>query len=104
MPRVTVIERTGAIRSLEAESGRSLMEALRAAGVEDLLALCGGCCCCGTCHVYIEIPVASLPPAGEDEEDMLSASAFRRPQSRLSCQIRMSEALDGLRVIIAPYG
>lgn len=105
MPLLTVIERSGARRVIEAEVGRSLMEALRGADVQELLALCGGCCSCGTCHVYVDaVATGALPPVGEDEDEILKASAFRRPESRLSCQIRMSDALEGLRVTIAPYG
>lgn len=105
VPRVTVVERSGAVSLVATEARGSLMEAIRAAGVNEMLALCGGCCCCGTCHVYVGGPGANaLPPMSEDEDDMLRASAHRRPTSRLSCQIRMSEALDGLRVTIAPNG
>jgi ferredoxin len=103
MPLVNVTSRDGRTRALTAESGRSLMECLRSGGIEELLALCGGCCSCGTCHVYVaEEWLAALPPRGVDEDDLLSARDFRQPNSRLSCQIRVSEALDGIEVTVAP--
>ena len=105
MPGVTVVERSGAVHVVATEGRGSLMEAVRGAGFEEMLALCRGCCCCGTCHVYVdEAAVDALPPVGEDEDDVLNSSAHRRPTSRLACQIRMVEAPDGLRVTIAPNG
>jgi 2Fe-2S ferredoxin len=105
MPHVTVVERSGAVRIIEAAREQSLMEAIRSAEIEEMLALCGGCCCCGTCHVYVDVPGPdALPPVGEDEDDLLDWSVHRRPTSRLSCQIPMKDAPEGLRVTIAPYG
>jgi 2Fe-2S ferredoxin len=79
------------------------MEATRDAGFDELLALCGGCCSCATCHVYVDPAVAaSLPPVSEDESDLLDGSPHRNEQSRLSCQVIMSDALSGLTVTIAP--
>jgi 2Fe-2S ferredoxin len=103
MPTVTVTTRDGRTRELTAQSGRSLMENLRAGGIEEILALCGGCCSCATCHVYVdEAWLGALPPVGRDEDDLLDTSGARRPNSRLSCQIRVSDALDGLAVTVAP--
>jgi len=80
-----------------------MMEAIREAGFTELLALCGGCCACATCHVYIDIDEANLlPPMSADEDTLLSGSSHRSSPSRLSCQIPVTEALDGLRVTIAP--
>ncbi len=83
--------------------GLSVMEVIRDAGFDELLALCGGSCSCATCHVYVDAEHADrlLPPSA-DEEDLLDSSAFRTDRSRLSCQIRFGEELDGLRVTIAP--
>ena len=68
-----------------------------------LLALCGGCCSCATCHVHIDPAFADrLPKMGEDENDLLDSTDHRNETSRLSCQIPVSDALDGLIVTIAP--
>ena len=102
MPIVNVTTRDGRTKAVEAKSGRSLMENLRAGGIEEILALCGGCCSCGTCHVYVDEEwLASLPPMSEGEDDLLDLSDERRPNSRLSCQIMVSEALDGIAVMVA---
>jgi 2Fe-2S ferredoxin len=79
------------------------MEVIRQSGVDELLALCGGCCSCGTCHVHVDEEwLAALPPVKSDEDDLLDISDYRTANSRLSCQIRFEQALDGLRVTIAP--
>jgi ferredoxin, 2Fe-2S len=71
--------------------------------MNDLLALCGGVCSCGTCHVHVdENFMPALAPMHEDESGVLAASSHRQANSRLSCQLRMSDELDGLRVTIAP--
>lgn len=78
------------------------MEAIRDAGNDELLALCGGCCSCATCHVHVdEAWIAKLPPMTADENDLLDSSDHRSATSRLSCQLPFSDALDGLRVTIA---
>ena len=103
MPTVTVTTRDGQSRPFEATSGRSLMENLRSNGVDELLALCGGCLSCATCHVYVEQDwLPRLPPMGDDEDDLLDSSGARMPNSRLSCQIPVTDALDGLAVTVAP--
>jgi 2Fe-2S ferredoxin len=79
------------------------MEAIRNAGIDELLALCGGCLSCATCHVYVEGEYLDrLGPIGADEDDLLDSSSARDGSSRLSCQLVFSEALEGLRVTIAP--
>jgi len=100
---ITVTMRTGQVEMLRAEEGRSVMEAIRAGGLGELLALCGGMCSCATCHVYVDpafLPL--LSPWSSDEEDLLDMSSHRTEQSRLSCQLKCAPALDGLRVRIAP--
>jgi 2Fe-2S ferredoxin len=88
---------------IEGQSGLSLMEVIRDAGIEEVLALCGGCCSCATCHVYVDSTFAErLPPIGEDENDLLDSSDNRRQESRLSCQILLGDSLDMMRVTIAP--
>ena len=103
MAKVTVISRNGEGREVEAENGLSLMEVIRDNGFDELLALCGGCCSCATCHVHIDPAFADLlPEMGEDENDMLDSTDHSNETSRLSCQTPVSDALDGLIVTIAP--
>ena len=103
MPQLTVIQRDGESRTIDAQDGLSVMEAIRDNGFDELLALCGGCCSCATCHVYVDEAYADkLPPMSEDENDLLDSSDHRGPQSRLSCQIPVSSALEGMKVTIAP--
>jgi ferredoxin, 2Fe-2S len=88
---------------MEGEAGRPVMEIIRSNGVDELLALCGGCCACATCHVYIDPAfIDMLPAMNEDEDGLLESSDHRTAESRLSCQIRFNDTLDGLRVTIAP--
>jgi len=100
MPMLTVTTRGGAVRDIDGQVGLSVMEAIRDGGIDELAAVCGGCCSCATCHVYVEADdLALLPPMGMDEDDLLDASEHRTARSRLSCQIAI---FDGLRVEIAP--
>lgn len=102
MAKITVVGREGDTKELEGESGLTLMEVIRDNGFDELLALCGGCCSCATCHVHIDPSFKDkLPAMGEDEDDLLESSDHRNEDSRLSCQIEMSDALDGLKVTIA---
>ena len=102
MPTLTVVSRDGKETTFEAEPGLTVMEAIRDAGIDELLALCGGCCSCATCHVHVDPEqFVDLEPMSEDENDLLESSDSRSLHSRLSCQIRFGEALDGLRVTIA---
>lgn len=102
MTRLIVTTREGAETTIDAVTGHSVMESIRDAGIDELLALCGGCCSCATCHVYVdEAFAAALPPVGTDEDDLLDSSDQRRATSRLSCQIVVTDALDGLKVTIA---
>ena len=103
MPRLVVVNRAGEEKEVEATAGLSVMEAIRDNGFDELLALCGGCCSCATCHVHVADDwVGKLAPMSEDENDLLDSSDHRNETSRLSCQIEMSDALDGLKVAIAP--
>ena len=102
-PRTVVVDRAGQTTSIDISDGLSLMETIRDAGINDILALCGGCCSCATCHVYVDADwLTQVGPATGDELDLLASSDHRTGRSRLSCQITMSAALDGLRVTIAP--
>jgi 2Fe-2S ferredoxin len=102
MPQLIVVTREGEERAVTGEAGLSVMEVIRENGFDELLALCGGCCSCATCHVHVDPEFAAkLPPMSEDENDLLDSSSERNATSRLSCQIPFSAALDGLRVTIA---
>ncbi len=103
MANITVTDRNGAEHPISAPDGLNLMEAIRDAGMDELLALCGGSCSCATCHVYVDASFADkLPPISDDEDDLLDSSSHRNETSRLSCQIILSNALDGLKAAIAP--
>jgi len=103
MPRLHIVTRAGAERIVDAKAGWSVMENIRDSGLDELLALCGGCCSCATCHVYVDTEwFGRLKPRGEDEDDLLDTSDHRVETSRLSCQILLTDELDGLRVTIAP--
>src|ERR1051325_9197991 len=103
MPRLTVITRTGEEHSFEANANSSVMEAIRDSGINDLMAICGGCCSCATCHVHVDPAFAAMIPAmTEDENGLLEGLEHRINTSRLSCQIRVADAVDGLKVTIAP--
>jgi 2Fe-2S ferredoxin len=103
MPTLIVTDRSGKRTVIEGQDGLSVMEILRGAGFDDILALCGGQCACGTCHVYVDDAfLRALPDMSEDENDLLDSSAHRRPSSRLSCQLTFGPHLDGLTVIIGP--
>ncbi|MBY0304852.1 MAG: 2Fe-2S iron-sulfur cluster binding domain-containing protein [Sphingomonas sp.] len=102
MPQLTVVMRNGEERTIEGEAGLSVMEVIRDAGIDEILALCGGCCSCATCHVHVDPEFAAkLPKMGPDEDDLLDSTSDRDANSRLSCQIPFSDALDGLRVTVA---
>jgi 2Fe-2S ferredoxin len=102
MPTVRVIDRDGAERELNATTGSTLMEPLR--DMDDgVAAICGGMCSCATCHVYVDEEWAGrLPAPMSDETDMLGDLISRKPNSRLSCQVILSDALSGLKVTVAP--
>lgn len=102
MPKLIVVTREGEEREIDGEVGLSVMEVIRDAGIDEILALCGGCCSCATCHVHVDPDFTdALPAMSEDENDLLDSSATRDDTSRLSCQIQFTSALDGLKVRIA---
>lgn len=103
MPQLRVATRQGVETEIDAQAGDSLMQVLRSRGFDEILAICGGCCSCATCHVYVAPEDFSrLPAMNADENDLLDSLSHRTATSRLSCQIPITEALDGLRVRIAP--
>lgn len=103
MPKLIVVNRAGEEQAFDGDNGLSVMEVIRDNGMDELLALCGGCCSCATCHIYVDPTFADrLPAMSEDENDLLDSSDHRNDASRLSCQIVLSDAMDGLRITIAP--
>jgi 2Fe-2S ferredoxin len=103
MPSLVIVTRDGTERIVEARAGWTVMENIRDNGFDELLALCGGCCSCATCHVHVDPAwLGRLKPRGADEEDLLDTSDHKTEASRLSCQIEFGPELDGLRVTIAP--
>ncbi|MBK67240.1 MAG: ferredoxin [Rickettsiales bacterium] len=100
--KLNVIDRDGKKHELEAVEGWRVMEIIRDYGLP-IKAECGGCCSCATCHVYVDEEwEEKLPDMRDDEEEMLDEAFFVEDNSRLSCQLIMSEELDGLEVTLAP--
>jgi 2Fe-2S ferredoxin len=103
MPSVIVTTRNGTTKTVEVDGNGTLMEAIRDNGISELQALCAGCCSCATCHVYVDPAFADrLPAMSADENELLDGTSHRGPSSRLSCQIRVTAALNGIRATIAP--
>lgn len=99
MPRITYIEHGGAEHVVDAASGTTVMQAAIDNLVPGIDADCGGGCSCGTCHVFVdEAWTAAVGPANQIEEGMLDFVPVRADNSRLSCQITITPALDGLVV------
>jgi 2Fe-2S ferredoxin len=104
MPKITFIEHDGTVHTVEAELGSTVMETAMKGGVTSIVAECGGACSCATCLVHIDetwFPTVGSP--SEQEEDMLDFAYEVKPTSRLSCQIKVTEALDGLIVRTPSY-
>ena len=100
--KIRVTDRDGNKHELEGDSNSTLMEILRDAGL-DIEAACGGCCACATCHVYINDKwLQTISSKDDDEESMLDQAFDVRNTSRLSCQISLSEELDGIELELAP--
>ena len=100
--KVIVTNREGNKQTLEGDSNSTLMELLRDEGL-DIEAACGGCCACATCHVYItNNKIDSLIKMDDDEESMLDQVFDVKKTSRLSCQIDLTEELDGIELVLAP--
>ena len=103
MVTIALTRRSGEILKFQGTEGFSLMEAIREAGVDELEATCGGCCSCATCHVFVgNIPAQVSSIMSEDEDDLLSGATHRQGTSRLSCQVILSEDMEGMQVSIAP--
>ncbi len=105
MPTINVIQKDGTTKAITAESGWSLMEILRDAGFEEIEGACGGSMACATCHMYIHPDWADKVESfdnekTDEEEDILDLAFDIHEYSRLGCQIRMNDDLDGLIVAI----
>ena len=99
MVKITYVDSDGTARTVEAEEGSTVMENAVRNGVPGIEAECGGACACATCHVYVDEAWKDVVGApGSMEEDMLDFAYDVRPNSRLSCQIRVRAELDGLVV------
>ena len=103
--KVTFVQTDGVVKTIEnAQVGWSMMETARANGVEGILGDCGGGCACATCHVYVdpEWQEAVGRPDAIEAEALDMVSDVQRSNSRLCCQIKLREELDGLKVTVAP--
>ncbi|HSW13277.1 MAG TPA: 2Fe-2S iron-sulfur cluster-binding protein [Solimonas sp.] len=101
MPKITFIQPGGASETVDAKPGQSVMEAATGSMIRGIVGECGGSCSCATCHVYVDEPwFSKLKPADEMEAGMLEGAVEPGPQSRLSCQIPVTEAIEGLTVRI----
>ena len=102
MPKAVFIQPDGARVAVEVARGESVMRAAVRHNVDGILADCGGSLTCSTCHVYVEDGwLDRLPAPGQHEREMLDyTAAERRPNSRLSCQIRMKDEIDGVTMVV----
>ncbi len=99
MASITFTDSKGTARTVEGAEGSTLMETAIKNNVPEIVAECGGACACATCHVYIDEPfMAKVGKPSGMEEDMLDFAYEVKPNSRLSCQIKITPALDGLHV------
>jgi 2Fe-2S ferredoxin len=100
MPAITYIQNDGTKVNLDVAVGKRVMQSALAAGIDGIVAECGGQAMCATCHVYVDSGFAdALPPMSEEEDEMLDDTVSERTdESRLSCQLSMTEELDGLIV------
>jgi len=102
MPTITYIDPNGRVLTVPVENDRSVMEGALSNAVPGIDAICGGACACATCHVYVdENWLPKLPAPSETETSMLDLACEVRANSRLSCQIRVNESVDGLVVTVA---
>jgi len=100
--KILVTDQEGVEHELEGLEGWRVMEVIRDWGL-NIKAECGGAASCATCHVYVdEAFMDKLAPMSEDEEDLIYSTMDKKPNSRLSCQILLSDELDGLKVTLAP--
>ena len=104
MPKITFIEHDGTVYSVEAEIGSTVMEIGLRNGVASIVAECGGSCACATCLVHVDDAWSAIVgPPSADEEEMLDSAFEAKSTSRLSCQIKITQSLDGLVVYTPTY-
>lgn len=104
MPSVTIIEFSGKVHELDAEVGLTLMECAVDNMVPGIVAECGGCCACATCHCYVDEQwLQQIGKAEGLEADLLLGTSAPKVNSRLSCQITISEQMDGLVVTLPEF-
>ena len=104
MAKIHFVDHSGETRTIDVENGATVMEAAIRNAIPGIEAECGGACACATCHVYIdEAWFSRLPEKSDDEIDQLEMLSDLQPTSRLSFQVLMSDALDGLEVTLAPH-
>ena len=105
MAKISYTDIDGSTRTVEVDNGVSVMEGAIRNDFEGILAECGGCCSCATCHVYVDAAwTERVGPPNEVEKEMLEIAENVQANSRLSCQITVSDDMDGLHVIIAQQG
>ena len=103
MPKITFTDASGEARSVEAQVGSTVMETALRNSIPGIEAECGGACACATCHVYVAPEwTEATGKASQMEEDMLDFAYELKPTSRLSCQIHVTDELDGLVVTVPP--
>lgn len=103
MAVINVTNRAGQTQAIPGKVGNTLMEILRDADM-DVEAICGGCCSCATCHVFIDDAwTGKIPARTADETELVEqTNSYKAANSRLSCQVKFTEALDGIAVTVAP--
>ncbi|WP_207839672.1 2Fe-2S iron-sulfur cluster-binding protein [Williamsia soli] len=101
MPEIRFVQPDGEVKPVDAPTGVSVMKAAVSAGIPGILAECGGQAMCATCHIHIQFTPSPLPEVGEEEDEMLEcALSPRMESSRLSCQLSVTDELDGMVVYV----
>lgn len=103
MPKLHVTDRSGKKHDIDGKVGQTLMEILRDHNL-DIEAICGGCCSCATCHILVDDAWAGkLPARSADEQELVEETeSYKAANSRLSCQVKLTDALDGISLTVAP--
>ncbi len=103
MSKLIVVDHNGNETLIKGVAGSTVMTLIRDSDIDGFPALCGGCCSCATCHVWVDPAfISRFPEPSSDENDMLDSSEHRKTNSRLSCQLTFADNLDGLRVTLTP--
>lgn len=103
MPLITYVDPAGTRHEIDVAAGSTVMEGAIDNNVPGIVAECGGACACATCHVYVDTAwFGRLEPLSDMEDAMLDSALSRQPTSRLSCQLEVTDELDGLLVNVAP--